>query len=222
MKKWLIPCVLACLWIATSQGTLPYKYPFLPLTQSQDLFVQDGEIVLSIKPLTPEESEKYFQNDLKDLGYQPVQVTIENQSQDPYQIEIDSINVEMATAKQVAKAAKRSSIPGSIGFKVAGFIFWPFSIAGAFHGLQSIKAYDQFKESLEVKMIKEETVAPYTIMNRVICIPVSSSIDYLEISFVNQSTLEMKKFHIDSYKTIEEPKLSAPLALPEENYYLEH
>jgi hypothetical protein len=211
--------VLLGLWVILGWMHRP-SFSHLPsLIPGSELFFEEETISICVKPLSPEESEKYLKTDAVKLGYTPVQITIENQSLDPYLVTSTSISLPLADAKDVASAAKRSSLPASIGLRVAGFIFWPFSIPSTMHGIKTMEAYEKNKKELSIKSIKEEIIPPYTTMNRVFFVKEKEYKSSFSVKLVNQETLESKIFSIEDVNQ-EQPLALKPLLLPEENYYL--
>ncbi len=219
-KRILLPFLgITGLLVILGQGRLPSFTSLPSLIPGKELFSEADAISISVKPLTSEESEKYLKNDLLKLGYTPVQITIENQSLDPYLITPNSISLPLAKPKDIASAAKRSSLPASLGLRIAGFIFWPFSIPSTMHGIKTMEAYQKAKKELSIKSIKEEIIPPYSTMNRVFFVKQDEYKDSFSVTLVNQETLESKIFSVEHTKQKDAPILE-PLDLPEENYYL--
>ena len=154
-------------------------------------------------------------------GYQPVQLTIENQSPDPYLVNPESIGLPLVSPKKVAGKFSGSSLPGALGLKIAGFIFWPFSIPSTMHGIKTLQSQQAIKKDLTVKSVKEEIIAPYSTMNRVFFVESKKYKDSFSVTLINQETLESKIFTIDQL-THEKPPILNPISMPEENYYLTH
>jgi hypothetical protein len=201
-------------------NVLPLR-PMPTLIVSKELFADKERVSISIKPLSVAESEKYLKSDIFDLGYKPIQITVENQSPDPYLINEESISLPSINSKEIAKATKRSSLPTSIGLKVAGFIFWPFSIASGMHGIKTLQNYQRIQKDLWVKSVKEEIIPPYTTMNRVFFVKTEDFKDCFYVTLTNQETLESKVFPISHLKEEATPTID-PIPMPEENHYLTH
>ncbi len=213
--------VIASLVLLVGRADFP-SFGALPiLITGNELFSEEPSLSISVKPLTGEESEKYLKNDFLKLGYKPVQISIENQSSDPYLINAESISLPVINSDKIASATKRATIPTAIGLKIAGFIFWPFSIPSIMHEIKSLQNFQKIKKDLFVKSIKEEIIAPYTIMNRVFFVEADEFKDSFSVSLINQETLESKIFSVDHLQVDQSPILK-PIPMPEENYYLTH
>ncbi len=205
--------------VALGQGRFPSISPLPALIVSKELFAEADAISISVKRLSADESEKYLKKDIVKMGYTPVQITIENQSLDPYLINPSSISLPLVQARDIASAAKTATLPVSIGLRIAGFFFWPFSIPSTMHGIKTMEAYQKTKKELAIKSIKEEIIPPYTTMNRVFFVKEDEYKESFSVTLVNQETLESKIFSVEKVAQENAPVLE-PLDVPAENYYL--
>ncbi len=223
IKKIILFPILGILALSTILGQLNIQSlkPLKGLIVSKELFAEKANISISVKPLSEAESEKYLKSDILNLGYKPVQITIENQSSDPYLINEESISLPTIDYQKIALMASNHSLPTSIGLKIAGFIFWPFAIPSTMHGVRSMQNYQRIKKDLLVKSVKEEIIPPYTMMNRVFFVKDDEFKESFFVTLINQETLESKVFSISELQEDASPVLD-PIPMPEENYYLNH
>lgn len=212
--------LLGCTLILGQISKPLLKNNFPSLITSKELFTEDPSLFISVKPLSEEESERYLNTAAQKHGYVPIQITIENQSIDPYLISKDSISLPLVEVKKIASKST-SSLPATIGLKVAGFIFWPFSIPSTMHGIKTLQNEQKLKKELSVKSVKEEIIPPYTVMNRVFFVDSKKYQDSFSVTLINQETLESKIFHVGKTQGEEVPLLT-PIPMPLENYYLTH
>jgi hypothetical protein len=223
IRKLIILPFLSLIGLAAlfGRGDLPNFGAMPVLIESKELFAQKPTVAISLKPLTDDESEKYLNTDALQYGYKPVQITVENQSSDPYLINDESVGLSLVPTDKIASAAKRSSLPAAITLKIAGFVFWPLSIPSTMHGIKTLQTYQKMKKDLYIKSVKEEIIPPYTVMNRVFFVKTEDLKDSFYVTLINQETLETKVFAVNDMQVDYSPILS-PLPLPEENYYLTH
>lgn len=221
-KKFILPLfAIVGLCSFVGQTTLPFHEPLPRVIPKGDFFSEEEKISISIKSLTAEESKKYLKADLLKSGYVPLSVSIENQSSDDYLIRPELISLPLVESSKIASVIKRSSLPASIGLKIAGFIFWPFSIPSTMHGIKTLQDHQKMKRDLSIKSVKEELIPPYTTMNRVFFVPSEKSQESFSVSLINQETLESKVFWVEQVGE-EMANLLEPIPLPQENYYLTH
>ena len=187
----------------------------------KEFLAEDDHVKLSIKALTVEESERYLKKDLIDLGYQPVEVTIENGSSDPYLFSPDSVGLPLVEGGKIAKKILNAALPRSIGFKIASLFFWPISIPSAVDSILTNKSYRKLKKQLQSKSVRQETIAPYSSIHRVFFILAENDQNSFDVTLENQETLESKVFHVDG---LLQKELQTIEALPTvvENYYINH
>ena len=219
MRKFIIPVLLAIALVFALNSGGRVLGPLSNLVEVEKGFSEKEAIRLSIKTLSPEESKKYLTQDVTDLGYMPVQLTIENRTADPYSLSPDSIGIHLADAEEVADKIVRKSMPRAIIFRVAGLIFWPLSIPGTISSLMTTKSRNDLERNLSAKSVKEEVIPPYSTLNRIFFVPINEYQGDYEISLQNLEDLSSRIFYIEG-----EERLTTldPLPVVEENYYLTH
>lgn len=121
-----------------------------------------------IKPLSSDESKKLLGHNLPSKGFQPLHITIQNNSPYEYSISPSSIDMNHIDSKEVAKAIKNSALPRSIAFKILGFFFWPFIIPGTIDTIHTFHTYNLLKKDYKAKSMKDETVPVYSVINRIL------------------------------------------------------
>ena len=178
-----------------------YKMENWPALIGNNQALSDKEHVqIAAKSFTVEESKKYLQRDLISRGYQPVQITIQNSTPNAFSISRGSVDVESATAGSVARKVMHSTIPRSIAYKIAGFIFWPFAIPGTIDSIRTLKAYKNLKKDFVSKSMKKEIIAPYSIYNRVVFVPSDQFKESFDVTLIDLESLEPTTLHIDGLK----------------------
>lgn len=218
-KKIIFPLIgCAALLLSMNQGLLKVS-SFPSLTQLEEGFNQEEQISLSLKALTAEEAKECLNGDIVGWGYQPIQVTIKNQSPDPYLFSPDSIGLSLIDPKKVAKEIIKSSIPRAIGFKIASLIFWPFSIPSTVDSLMTLKIHREMKKNLTSKAVRLEVIPSYSSFNRVFFVYAGDLKESFSITLQNQETLEDRVFLVEGPKELQ---TLAPEPVIAENYYLTH
>ena len=212
----LIGC--AGLLVSMDQGFLTIGS--LPnLVSLEEGFLQEERISLSVKALTKNEARKYLNGDILGWGYQPIQLTIKNQSPDPYLITPDSIGLSLVDSKKVANEIVKSSIPRAIGFKIASLVFWPFSIPSMVDSLVTLKIHRALKKGLDSKSVKPEIILPYSSLNRVFFVHIDEYKESFSVTLQNQETLEDRVFLVEGPRELQTIDHEQVIS---ENYYLTH
>ena len=219
MKHYILHLILS-LALVTS---LVYKGgesgPFSSLIKKAPGFPENDAIKLTVKMLTKEEAKKHLTQDIEALGYFPIQITVENESADPYFLSPDLIEMETANNEEIAQKIINKSLPRSIGFKIAGLFFWPLKIVETFDSLMTIKTRNELHKSLLAKSVKEEVVPAYGTINRIFFVAKERYQDSYTISLQNLEDLNNRVFPIEGEKK-EDLQIADPLPCIQENYYL--
>jgi len=153
---------------------------------------------ISAKIYDAKESKAYLDRNLLQVGYQPVQVTIQNNTEDTYILSKEGLEMSSSTSSEVAGSVTRTAIPRSIGFKVAGFFFWPLIIPGTIDSIITFKAHLQMKRDYHAKSIKDEgeLLTPYSTVHRVIFLPSNQTPEEFTLHLQNQKSNQLHPFTV--------------------------
>jgi hypothetical protein len=166
-----LACVAGIFAILTSSVNFKASY-FTPHSFEQSVFDHENKLVVTSKAYTVEDSKKHLKKNLIKFGFQPVQITIHNNTSHSYSIASSGVEIPVATAADIVSKVARSAIPRAIGFKAASLLFWPFNIASTIDGLKGLKDNAKLRRDLSARSFKGgETILPYSIVSRVLFIP---------------------------------------------------
>jgi len=154
-----------------------YQVDQLPVKR-EEAFTQNV-VSVKAKVLSQKETQFYLKKDLHSHGYQPIWITIQNDTEKSYLLSEDGVDLPNSSSSQVAMRVSASSIPRSIALKVAGFFFWPFMIPSAIDGILTFHSHLNMRSSFYAKSIKEidEEVLPHSIVHRVLFVGHDQKID---------------------------------------------
>ena len=178
--KGLIYAVTGCLFLICAS----WKSTPVPSAFTEDFTLEDKKLQVTAKTYTAEESCHILKTDLEDMGYIPVEVTIQNQGDRSYAISMASTAMSSARPKDVAWKYTRSTIPRAIGWKVLSYVFWPFTIPSTIDSIHSFKKHRSIVKVLTAKGFKEvdEVVLPYSLVKRMLYIPKNAYYDTFSVS----------------------------------------
>jgi len=156
----------------------------IPAVFKEDLTMEDKKLQVAAKAYTSAESRHILQTDLLDMGYIPVEVTIQNQGDHAYGISMASTAMSSARPKDVAWTYTKAGIPRAIGWKILSWVFWPFTIPSTIDSIHSFKQHRSLVKVLTAKGFKEvdEVVLPYSLVKRLLYIPKGSFYDTFSVS----------------------------------------
>lgn len=148
------------------------------------------------KTYTPTESRNFLRRNLLKSGYQPIQITVQNNTPNSYNLSAEGISMPTATPGKVAGSVSKKAIPRAIGLKIASFVFWPFMIPSTIDSIHTLKTHILLYKDYSAKSVREkqEIVAPYSTYNRVIFVPLKEVRETLTVTLIDQESDERLSF----------------------------
>jgi hypothetical protein len=165
-----------------------HGYDAFPIRQAELPALEKKEILLTTKALNGEESKAFLGKDLIDRGYQPIQLTIQNNSPRSYILAQDKIELPTASASDVAWRVTKGTIPRGIAYKIASFFFWPFIIPSTIDSINTLKSHGDLKRDLHAKTVSHEEITPYSTVTRVIFVPKDEYRSSFQVTLVDAET----------------------------------
>ncbi|MES2345456.1 MAG: hypothetical protein V4494_05930 [Chlamydiota bacterium] len=154
-------------------------------------FTEKG-IVVSYKTLSSAESRSYLSRDLLGHGYQPIHVTIQNNTADSYEISPENVSMPLASSREVVSEITKAALPRSIGFKVASLFFWPLMVPSTIDSIKTYATRKSLKKDFAAKVLKEEVLLPFSTMHRILFVSIDKYKNNFTITVVNHDS---KKTH---------------------------
>lgn len=195
------------------------KWPTPATLNAEDTFLRSDSLQVVAKAYTPEESKKYLNRDLIAKGYQPIQITIQNNSANEFSLSSGSVDLPSAEPAAIATKMMHAAIPRSLAFRAASLVFWPFIFPSTIDTIATIKNYKMLKNDLKSKLVKKEVVASYSIYNRVVFVPVKEYKESFDVTLIELGSLKPKVVHIEGLergKTVETSSDVIPVVPSEE------
>lgn len=149
-----------------------------------------NNVTLSVKAFTKYDCKRYLDRDVLCQGYQPVQITIENQSPRYLVFTPDSISLPQAFPEDVAQTVHTSTVGRAVGWGVAGLFIWPFLIPAVVDGVGSHQANKSLDQDFYTKSIREQVIQPYSTINGLIFVPMEYYQESFSITLVDKQTTE--------------------------------
>jgi hypothetical protein len=147
---------------------------------------------------TAQESKQYLKENLLSKGYQPVQISIQNNSAYPIGFGDLSVDLPFVSGSEVATQLLKDTIPRAIGFKVASFFFWPFLVPSTIDTFIVYKNQKKLRHDYAAKTVKayEEILPPYSTLTRVLFVKQSDYKPDFTVSLQDKETGLMHHFPI--------------------------
>lgn len=149
------------------------KYEAKPLKRLVTLAsnTKEPSITLVHKVLDQTECKKYLDRDVISQGYQPVQITLANNSDRHLEFSKDNISIPHAPADEVAPKVHTSTVGRAVGYGIAGIVFLPMLIPAVIDGVGSARANDQLDKDFAKKELEDQAVKPFSTINGLVFVP---------------------------------------------------
>ena len=96
-----------------------------------------NKVVAVSKAFSREDCERYLDRDVISEGYQPVQISILNNTDRKYYFSTGKISVPVAQPQEVAQTVHTSTVGRAVGYGVGALIVWPLLIPAIVDGIGS-------------------------------------------------------------------------------------
>ena len=170
------------------------SYNALPLNSMSSQVVNVSEpsnranLVVAAKKLSRAECLKYFDRDVIKEGYQPIQLYIQNDTNDSYIFSLSRISLSTARPEEVADRVHTSTVARATLYGAGALILWPLAIPAVIDGVKSAQANEALDADYMAKAMKEQAIEPHSTFNGVVFIPKEYENQRIELHLVNQKT----------------------------------
>lgn len=208
MKLKFIPFyLLSAIWlvfVATSWDQFKISAPRAKISEESLAFPEEEKVIVTSKAYSQEDSEQVLQNGLLHLGIQPIQVTIQNQSAHLLLLSEKSVDVPLMDTDEVVKKIYRDSMARSVGLKLMGFVFWPFSVASTVDSIITYESKEKTKHNFLAKSLKrsDEIIPAYSAIHRLFFIKTDQLKKGIDLSITNKEKSSTMHFHLDLSKAV--------------------
>jgi hypothetical protein len=127
----------------------------------------------------------------EEKGYNTIQLTITNATNNSYSLDSSSINLELAPPHRVAEKVGFNTIGRILGWGIPGIFLWPFLIPACVDGVKSVNANEDLRYDFANRAIgrgTQCTIRPHSTLNKVLFIEQNDLQPRLEFELVNQAT----------------------------------
>ncbi|NGX61013.1 MAG: hypothetical protein K940chlam9_00491 [Chlamydiae bacterium] len=133
---------------------------------------------------------KYFlDRDVIRKGYQPIQVTVNNNTNKTFFFSPDGISLPTVSPKEVAKRVHTSTAGRIAGYGAAALVASPlFAIPAVVDGMKSADANHILDEDFLAKGAKDQLIFPQTSTNMLLFIPRSAYQETFQITLIDETT----------------------------------
>lgn len=151
---------------------------------------KNGTVVFSHLAFTSNESIKYLGKDVLKAGYQPIQITIENNTNHNLIFSPNKISLPMVSADVVAKSVYDGTTGRAVGWGIAGLFIPIFLIPAIVDTCWSIDANKELDVDYQLKSPKEQIIKSGESLNGVVFVPFNKYRSSFTITLIDELTNE--------------------------------
>lgn len=159
--------------------------------------INKANIKFAYRVFTPIDCKTFLDRNVISEGYQPIQLTITNNSTRPLKFSVRSISLPCVPPFEVAQKVHTSTVGRVVGWGIPGLFIWPLLIPAVVDGIGSSKANRQLDLDYATKFASNQLIEPYTTLNGLIFVPTHSFTPEFTVTLVDYETGE--KFIFSSY-----------------------
>jgi len=173
------------------------SYSAKPLCDlSTEAMNADNCVGFSYKIFTKKDCIKYLDRDVIKKGYQPIQITLTNNTNRHLKISRKNFSLATVSGDEVACACHRSVTSRVVGFSIGAIFLWPLVIPAVIEGVSGPRANDQLDSDFSQKALDTQILSPYSSINGLIFTPVESF--RCDFSFTLIDTVNNERFKLST------------------------
>ncbi len=162
------------------------------------LVLEEAKITVAAHVLDGEESKKAFGHDIPSRGIYPLQLSIQNNTSESYSLCASSVDLPRVAPSKVAWKISKSALPRAIAYKIASFFFWPLMIPSTIDGIRVMSHHNKIKRDMNAKAMKDEVIAPYSTLNRVLFVKKSEFKPSFKVTLIDIEDLHSTDFQVET------------------------
>lgn len=194
MQKTLIAFFAASILFS---GCASYHAASLNTLQSDTMcHSEKKDILIAARTFDKADCKRYLDRDVIAEGYQPVQLYIENKSNQNYFFSVNRISMPCARSEEVAETVHTSTIGRAVGYGVGALFIWPLAIPAIVDGLKSAEANDALDNDYSAKTARDQKITSHSHFNKLIFVPNNEFQQNFTITLINQDSNKSISFNV--------------------------
>ncbi len=165
------------------------RYKARPLGHlSGTISLEKQGVSFASKTFDTQDCKEYLDRDVIKVGYQPVQISILNNTKKHFYFSRTNISLPSVDAIEVAQLVHTNTAGRAAGYGVVGILIWPFLIPAIVDGIGSSRANELLDIDYEKKALKDQALTPFERINGLIFVPKESYSDIFQIQLIDQES----------------------------------
>ncbi len=199
MKRNIYYFILLLFFVLVSfYGCASYKPTPLPNLQPEFATYSENieNVTLAAKALSKEECKKYFDRDIIGNGYQPVIMTIINDTNKHILFSPEGVSLPVSSPEEVAEKVHTSTAGRATAYGVGALFLWPLLVPAIVDGVKSSQANTQLDRDFSEKNIGQMVINPYSTHNGVIFISNEEYQESFTVKLVDRETRQKLEYYV--------------------------
>lgn len=197
MKTHILSVLLVSLLASCASYQATPLDPLVVETSRQSRVEKKSNVLIAAKAYSKQECKSYLDRDVIAKGYQPIQLYIQNNSDQSYLFSLNRLDLPCARAEEVASKVHTSTVGRVLGYGVPGVILlWPLIIPAVVDGIKSSEANEALDNDFSSKIAKDQTLFPYSRLNKIIFVPVHAMQSSFNMTLIDQESGQPQTFNV--------------------------
>jgi len=177
--------VLAALSMLLLSGCAHYKTKALrPLAVTTP--IEKQTLSFTYQVYDAQDCAIYLDRDVLKKGYQPIHITIYNNSAQTLHFCPTNITLPCVPAQEVARSVHTSSISRAVGYGIPGLFIWPLLVPAVVDSVKSEKSNKKLDIDFARKSLRPQIIRPYDTINGLIFVDIEHFTENFSIMLENK------------------------------------
>ena len=178
------------------------SYNALPLNSMSSQLVNVSEpgeranLIVTAKKLSRAECLTYFDRDILKEGYQPIQLYIQNGTDNAFIFSLNRISLATARPEEVAEKVHTSTVARATLYGAGSLILWPLAIPAVIDGVKSSRANQALDADFDAKAAKDQVILKHSNLNKVLFVPKNEVDSFFTITLLDVKTHAPKTIEV--------------------------
>ncbi len=153
------------------------KYKARPLSQLTDIAsagVDDDSVSMAYRVFDLADCKKYLDRDVIAAGYQPIHISISNNSNHPMHFSRRNLSLVTVDPADVAEQVHTNTTARAMGYGFTAIFLWPFAIPAIVDGIGSAQANERLDVDFDRKSLHDQLINPFETIHGLVFVPLDS------------------------------------------------
>ncbi len=176
-------------------GCARYKAEPLNKVVVQGAVAPKLQVTFAYHAFTKNDCKRYLGRDVLAKGYQPILVTITNNTRQYFRFLREHISLPTVPAVKVARRAHTKTLERSMGYGVFGIVLWALIVPAVVDGVRSYVCNYKLDQDFAQKELTDQIIGPFGTANGIIFVPKDKFSENFTLKVVDAETDAVTTLH---------------------------